>query len=329
LPPRRSWPPSISCKARPRNLSISSSKKFTLAFLIVYLVGAILFVAGSEFLVRFVVAPHDDYEAYKTKFRTAEAPIAAFGDSHVANAIASSDAIVNLGFAGETMPLMLAKAHDYARSGRGRRIILQYSPVQFAIYRVNNRQTDIADELLGRSESWLMFMRPHYRGYLLASWTGAIQEPSRIFTIFAKAASKSESGVEPAKAGKFSDLPAAEQRRSAELRVQLQAPLPPGSVVSELLAQFKDDLQKFKAAGIDVCVSRFPLSSPYREAASRVPTFSILTGLVGQLTAQVGVKFIDLSAAMPDGAFGDPDHVGEHARAAATRLVVNGCFGAP
>lgn len=276
--------------------------------------------------MRFVVAPGDSYEQYKATFRDARAPVAAFGDSHVADGLESNEDFVNLGAAGDTLFLMLAKARSYVASGRGKKIVLQYSPEQFAIYRAANQQTDVAEELLEGNERLLEFMRPHFRGYLLAYWSAALRDPARIFAAPAKAPSRAE--PEAQLPSGLNALPPAEQRKAAEIRVQLHAPLPQGRTVEALLEKFSEVLREFRRQGIDTCIVEYPLSGPYRESAARVPMFDAMAKRFARLADAEKVRFVDLATAMPDSAFADPDHLASHARAKMTELVFDGCFGA-
>lgn len=294
----------------------------------VFAVGICGFVTGSELLVRFVVAPGDGYERYKAEFSSAQAPIAAFGDSHVADGLESSKEFVNLGTASETLFLMLAKARSYAASGRGKKIVLQYAPEQFAIYRIANQQADIAEELLAGNMRWLEFMRPHFRGYLLAYWNAALRDPARIFAAFANSAPSTESEPQPADSSGLTALSPAEQRKAAQIRVQLHAPLPQGRIVEALVEKFAEVLREFRQKGIETCIVEYPLSSPYRESAAQAPTFEAMSKRFVRLAGAENVRFVDLAAAMPDSAFGNPDHIAAHARRTVTGLVLDGCFGA-
>ena len=282
-------------------------------------------MAGSELIVRFVVAPNDGYEHYKASFRNARSPLAAFGDSHVANGLESNGELTNLGWAGDSLHLMLVKARSYAATGHARRIVLQYSPQQFAIYRAAKEQVEVADDLLGRGTPWLHFMQPHFRQYLLAYWETMLNDPGRVFAVHA---AEPEDRTTAGEGPRLVSLPVSEQRRLAGIRVQLHAPLPQGRTVEALVERFAQALREIRDRGIDICVVEFPLSTVYRDAAAQAPTFAAMRARMQALLAAEKVRFLDLTAAMPDSAFGDPDHIGRQGRAALTNLVLSGCFGA-
>ena len=292
-----------------------------MAFLILFGGGTMVFVAGSELLVRFVVAPRNGYELYKNEFRTTQATTAVFGDSHVADSIETSQQIVNLGYPSDTLPLMLAKAERYAASGHARRVVLQFSPEQFAVYRVNTRQDEVADDLFSRTTPLLQFMRPHFRRYLLEYWKTIINNPALLW-MTEPTTNEGPAAAPPT----FADLPAAEQRRSAEIRVQLQTPLPAGPVVDRMVAQLGDSLDALQRRHLEVCLVEFPLTGAYRRAAATIPSFADLRVRTKKLATDKNVKFVDLTESLPDSLFGDSDHVAPAGRVTVTRLVLQGCF---
>jgi hypothetical protein len=287
---------------------------------LVFAVGAIAFVVGSELLVRLLVTPKDGFDAYRALLRSAKASTAAFGDSHVANAIESGPEIVNLGYAGETLPLMLAKARVYAESGRSRRVVLQLSPQQFAAYRVGKDQGEFQEELLGQSEPWLQFTRPHVRRYLLAYWQTVLSDPRRAL------AADPEPDSGPAESTPFSDLPPEEQRRSAEIRVQLHTPLKQGPAVEGLLRLLSAAFAELRGSGTEVCLVEYPLSSVYRRAASAVPSFALLRKRLRQEAAERDVPSVDLTESVPDSLFGDSDHLRPAGGHLVTGLILDRCF---
>ena len=286
------------------------------------MVGVLVFVTGSELLVRYVVAPRDSYDQYKAYFRTARASVAAFGDLHVADAIESSPAIANLGYPGDTLWLMLFKARTYVDEGRGRRIVLQYAPEQFALYRVEANQKPAAADLTRRDKPWLKFMEPHFRGYLLSYWRTVLKDPA---VLLAARADTAHAGATKVKS--FASWSKHEQRRSADLRVQLQAPLPQGRPIEAMVAQYRTALREFKRRGVDICMVEYPVTAVYRAAAAQAPTFAAMGAHIRRLAKAEDVRYVDLTAAMPDTEFANPDHIAPAFRNVATRLVLKRCFG--
>jgi hypothetical protein len=297
---------------------VRGARNFAIAFLFIVGGGVLAFVAGSEWIVRTRVAPRDRFEQYRALFQSANAPIATFGDSHVANAIQSGSDVVNLAYSAETLPLMLFKAQTYAQSRQPKAIIFQFSPQQFALYRADSAQEGIREELSAGSTHWLQFTRPHFRRYLLGYWRAWLNE---IFSP-AKAAS-----LGPASAPRqFPDWSDAEKRKSAEIRVQLHAPLAAGQSTDRLLVSFAGVLKDLRARKIETCIVRYPLSEAYRKAASVAPSFALLTGRIQELAEKNGARFVDLSSAFPDAMFGDPDHIARSQQAIVTKAVRDRCL---
>lgn len=299
------------------NLFTSSSRSFVIFFLAIFAIGIAGFIAGSEMIIRRVALPQDAFEVYQQRFRNAGAKTAAFGDSHVADGLISDERIVNLGYAGETLPIMLTKAEAYVNSGRAKRVILQLSPEQFAIYRAERQDNDLLQELFGNGEPWLQLLRPHFRRYLLAYWSAFLKNPSRVI---AEKKSPAENVLS------YAERPAAERRKEAEIRAQLHAPMAGGPIVSRLFDQFAQALDRFRQHGVAICIIEYPVSSYYRAAASDIATFGELRRRYQKLATEKNVRLIDLTDALPDAAFNDPDHIAPAYRDRATTLVLSRCF---
>jgi hypothetical protein len=298
-------------------IAVRGARQFAIVFLFIVVAGVLTFVAGSEWIVRNRVAPRDRFEQYRAVFQSAKAPIATFGDSHVANAIQSGGDVINLAYPAETLPLMLFKAQNYAQTRQPKAIILQFSPQQFALYRADVAQEGIREELSAGSNSWLQFTRPHFRRYLLGYWRAWLNE----ILSSAKAASRG-----PASAPRlFPEWSDAEKRMSAEIRVQLHAPLAGGQSTDRLLLSLVGAVKELRGRGIEICIVRYPLSEAYRRAASSAPSFASLSDRVRFLAEENGVRFVDLSSAFPDAMFGDPDHIATSQQGIVTKAVRDRC----
>jgi hypothetical protein len=201
-------------------------------------------------------------------------------------------------------------------------VVIQFSPQQFANYRIDNEQKELADELLGRSQPWLDFTRPQFRRYLFEYWRALLTDPMRFFA-------RNTAATAPAAEPVFSDMPADQQRRSAEIRVQLHMPLPLGADVDRQMARLMELLEELAQRRIQACVVELPVSAAYRAAAARAPSFAALRAEVERRLQARGVRFVDLSARVPDRYFRDADHIGAQGRALVTRLVLDECFGEP
>lgn len=302
------------------NSSTSNSRRFILALLTIYGLGLIGFVAGSEWIVRTVVAPSDGFEAYKASFQNAKAPTAVFGDSRAANGIENSEAVVNLGYAGETLSLMIRKAEAIAEAGHAKRIVIQVAPQQFAIYRVERSEDALADELFSRGGSILTFMKPQFRRYLLGYWGAALADPGRVL------GSAAEKPPVEEHAPRFLEFEEGERSKKTDLRLQLHAPLPKSKLRDEMLKTLETGLERLKRRGMATCLVEFPVTSYYRNGMAKIDTFATLRTEIAALAEALGVRFLDLTETMPDDMFSDPDHLGPWARKTMTDLLVERCY---
>lgn len=300
------------------NLSISSFKSFVITFLAIYALGIVGFFVGSELIIRRIALKHDTFEIYKQQFHRAVAKTAAFGDSHVADGLISDERIANLGYPGETLPAMLAKAEVYVKSRQATRVILQLSPEQFAIYRADRQDTALLDELFTTHQPWLQFLRPQFRSYLLAYWSATLKN----FPGLLGETKPAEKPPTP-----YPDRPVAERRKEAEIRAQLHMPLSGGVLVSRLFEQLARTLDRFHEQGVTACIVEYPVSSDYRAATSNLPTFDEIRQRFQKLASVRHLRLVDLVDALPDRAFGSTDHIGRSYRPQATALVLSRCFG--
>lgn len=314
------------------SLSTSSSRSCAAAFLTVFLVGTVVFVAGSEGIVRRAVAPQDGIDRYRTRLHTVRASVAAFGDSHVANAIEDSGRIANLGYPGMTLPLMLAAVRAYVASNGGRKIVVQLSPQQFASYRAERDERAMIEEITGRLQPMLQFLRPQFRRYLLSYWRATLQNPGMLLrrSQVTAEAQRSQSGTAQTaspRPASFADLSPQQQMWSAGIRAQLHAPLPQGPAIDRLLDQLSAALAEVRGANIEVCLVRYPVSVAYRRAAAAIPSFASLQSRVKRLAAEAGVHYVDLTDAIADELFANADHVAPQGQPLVTKLVADRCFG--
>ena len=119
-----------------------------------------------------------------------------------------------------------------------------------------------------------------------------------------------------------------EQRRIAEIRVQLHVPLTTGPAIDRYSSSLANLFDKLNRAGAETCFVEYPLSSVYRRAADTIEGFVFVRARLRKLAADKGVRGLNLTAAFPDTDFRDPDHVAHEARGRVTRVVIEECFGA-
>lgn len=295
------------------NSSTSSSKRFFVGFTLIFMVGIAVFIGGSEYIVRTIVAPKSDFDVLRERLHTTLAPYAAIADSRGANGLMDQDGFVNLSMRGDNLTTIVAKANFFARSSTAKGVIIQADPHHFASYRLNHDQSALRDDLFKRNTPWLEFLRPVFRQYLLEYW--------QAFLTSSPATTESAHALI-----RLTDLPSDKMAKTAAIRAGMQTP-----ITSFQHTKFADlyakTIQNLSQKGIDVCLVSLPISSGYKNAAEREPTYNKVLQFYAALAEQFGVKYFDLSSALEDGQFSDPDHLNSEGAAVLTKIVLNDCFG--
>lgn len=294
------------------NSSISSSRRHALAFACTLAAGLAVFFAGSEFLVRRAMRS-DGYEAYRERFRAVAGTRIAIGDSRTAAAIDGPD-IENLGLPGDDLQVVLDKLKARHALRPLSHVVLQADPHQFAAYRLLKDGAGKIDDLVG-TPPLLASLRPHYRQYLMAYWQAAL---SRL--------------VQPRQAGTAAEPPrpldpaGGAWRELAVSRVQFHLPLDnPGATAAG--AAYRKVAADLVGEGVKLCLVTYPVSSAYREAAARYPSFARAIGFYDRVAAETGAARVNLWSEIDDAAFGDTDHVRHGAGAGFTAMLRARCFG--
>ena len=299
------------------NSSTLNSKQFGMTFAVAFLMGLSIFVGVTEAVLRWHVMPNDSYAGYKEHFRTSLAPTAAFGDSHVANALIGTADFDNFGEASDNLDTMLAKIEYRMRRGHLRQIIIQADPQIFAPYRLKADQSSRVSNLLSEDDPFMVVLRPEYRQYLTQYWWSTIQNPAMFF--------RSEGAEPPGEEVTFSQLSQERQDREASIRVQLHAPAA-YAVKSERAKAYRQTMQQLRAAEVEVCLIRFPVSSAYRVQASAHATFAVAEAFFREAAEASGAIYLDYSSVMTDDKFGNADHLSPSGAAEFTRLALAECF---
>lgn len=279
--------------------------------------GLLLFVVGSERLVR-IAGATDGYEAYRARFRTSVATTIAIGDSRTAANIHDDATIENLGQGGDDLATVLAKlSARHARSAL-RRVVLQADPHQFAAYRVfKDSEGKLAD--LVETPPPLHFLRPHFRQYLFQYWRVALAEPTRFWRLPTRDEHATSAPAAP-------DPQGAAWRELASSRVQFHIPIEnPANL--PLARLYRETVAKLKRDGVAMCLVTHPVSSAYRAAAERYPSFAAARAVYDDVARETGAMRADYWARLADAEFGDTDHLGAWATAAYSGRVLRDCFG--
>jgi len=276
------------------------------------MVGITVFIVGSEYIVRTIVAPKSDFDTVRDQLHTTQAPYAAFADSHGARGLLDQSGFMNLSMGGDNLATILEKAQFFAKLTTTKGVVIQADPHHFASYRLNRDQSALRDDFFKRKVPWLTFLRPVYRQYLLEYWQAFLFS------------SPADIEATPAMI-RLTDLAPAEVAKSVSIRAGLQTPI--ASFKQTKFAElYLKVIQSLHQDGIAVCLVSFPLASVYKKAIEREPIYSGVMQFYAALAKNVGVKYFDLSASLDDSQFADPDHLNTEGAAALTKIVLNDCF---
>jgi hypothetical protein len=298
--------------------SISSSRAHALAAFGVLVAGLALFALGSEMLVRQAMRAEDAYELYRLRFRAAESPRVAIGDSRTAANIDAVAGIENLGNPGDDLATVLAKLKARHALRRLTYVALQADPHQLAAYRLFKDSDGKLADLLGEPPP-VAFLRPQYRQFLFAYWRVAIDGPRRFL------------GTPPASTeappAKHADPAGAAWIAMAASRVQFHVPLSNADALP-VMKLYRETIAALKRDGVAVCLVTHPVSAAYRAAADRYPSFAAARATYDRVARDLGVPRVDFWTEIADTEFGDTDHLAHSAAADYTRRLMRRCFGA-
>jgi hypothetical protein len=274
--------------------------------------GLIGFLAGSELLVRHAMRS-DAYEIYRERFRAVSTPRIAIGDSRTAAAIHGHD-LDNLGLPGDDLQVVIGKLKARHALKPLSHVILQADPHQFAAYRLLKDGTGKVDDQIG-DQPLLASMRPYYRQYLMAYWNAALL----------KFVGKNEP-IKPAEPPPAPDQAGFAWRELAVSRVQFHLPLDRPEI-TQVATTYRRIVADLAADGVKLCLVTYPVSSYYRQAARRYPSFDRAIAFYDKVATEVGVARVNLWAAIDDGDFGDTDHIRQASGPAFTATLLDRCFG--
>lgn len=300
------------------NSYTSNSKRFCIAFILIFMVGNILFVIGSEFIVRTVAMPKSQFDALRERLHSSQHAYGAFADSRGANGLLPFNDFDNFSMGGDNLLTVLEKAKFFNRLGTTKGVIIQADPHHFANYRLNRDQSSLQDDLLKRKTYWLQFLRPVHRQYLLEYWQ------SYILAAFSATESPDSSATHVM--ARISDQPPAQVKKDASIRAQLQIPIKMFER-TQYAKDYSATVQELVSDNIKVCLVSFPVSDAYRAISETEPNYRAAFSFFKTLAKHSGAKYFDFSSKLPDKMFTDPDHLNEEGAQALTNIVLNNCFG--
>ena len=281
----------------------------------VFFVSAVIFVAGSEALIRVYVAPRDTFDARKNAFLNGTETSAAFGDSGVVSGLVDGDGLANFADTGAGLDTILGKLDAYVAMGRGRRIVFQLAPQHFALYRLSGGGKDELREFLDPNSGGLQFLRPHYRKYLFDYWAAVLRDPTLL-----RGAESVKKDIQP----RLVDMSSDAQWRQANIRVQLHIPIS-GYAATKEMRRLRAALKRAQDRGVDLCLVTFPVGGTYRAVAGKFPIFAEIRAFYKNLAAGIGATHLDLWGAYDDRYFANVDHLNQDGSRRLTREIRRRC----
>jgi len=273
-------------------------------------------LGGMEYFLRQQQLINSGNDDYKDRVKNGKAPWVALGDSHPANALVSTVWLDNLGQASDNLSTIEGKV-DIILMGRPnlKGVILQADPQVFAFYRLTADQAERVTNLRNaESATWLLILRPEYRPYLSSLAWSLISNPRRLI---------SQTNTKPTPieiTTKNSD----QWRRNVALRAQLHTPIPNLSEHNAAL-RYRTLVEYIMSKNIKVCLVAYPVSQLYREMTAEPAGFRAARNFFKALAEETGARLVDQSAAFPEDAFNDPDHLLAAVAPAFTNVLHQAC----
>jgi len=298
--------------------SISSSKSFFISFVASFTTACLIFLIGSEIIVRSHVIPTSDYEKIRTSIHSFDRVYVAFADSHGANGLLENRYLRNFSMRGDDLMTISAKAEFVLSYGSPKGVILPADGHQFSNYRLQSNQESLRADLFNDDTHLFAFLRPIYRQYLIEYW--------RSFLL-------SLLGIRPmnhrdikGRIPRITDNLPTIVDEDAKIRVQLHTPIQSFSSTA-IASKFEVTIQKILKKNIKLCLVRFPVSSYYRKAASTITSFNETSVYFEGIALENQAQFLDYWSELPDKFFSDPDHLNTDGAKSFTKIVMRDCFG--
>lgn len=288
------------------------------ATLAIAVIGAL---AATEVMLRRHVIPFDGLETARTLFRTGDAPVAVFGDSRVANGLASNEQVANFGSPADSLTTVLEKAEAWNAKRPGGKLIVALEPQQFSRQRLTADQNELLADFVGRDTALLQITRRVHRRFLLQYVGALIRDPAQLWR-----QPQPPRTIDPAAEPAFADMPAPAQKREAEIRSQHHAPVA-GFSNTQLARSLNTRLERLRDNGTQLCLITMPVTAAYRRVAEDEPRFAEVRAFYANVAKSLDAPYLDLWSAYPDTMFQDPDHMLTRAHTAITGDILKRCFG--
>jgi hypothetical protein len=274
----------------------------------------------SEVLVR-TYWVGEGLETYQKRLLTFRGHVAVFGDSRVANGIASSELVANFGLAGDNLEGILGKVIFFQERHPDARIVVQIDPHQFSAYRLNGPVIFDVNKAEDGS-SFLMISGERVRAYL-------VPFVKRCITSLISSGSLCSREIEVVKQ-EVTALDPSDRFDLREVAVRFAQQKPLGQeVVQGELEQLTKKLNNLFSAD-NICLATFPVSASYLEVAERWNSYRDAGEAIARWAAEIRLRYVDAENlyATDRPIFSDPDHLSISSRSSFSDFLIESCFGA-
>jgi hypothetical protein len=305
-----------------RNSYISSFDQYLRRLFLVLAATLALSLAATMALVKYSVEPNDRLIMSLDLVQRAEAPNAAFGDSHLAWGFVGARDFPFLGAEGETIPDMELRVRFYFRNRQPGKVIIQGDPHSFAPYKLDRETHAYLDDM--DNNFWQRFT-DHHRQYLGKYWERVMEGGFDVFQLKYRFHWGWLVGDE-----QWSSLDSTVRLGLASGRVAHQTPV--ADLQHQQFAEsYRRTLAFLRERGAQVCVVTSPVSYEYIKYASQDGRTAAALSFIRQLAVLNGVRYVNLFElyARPElaGYFRDPDHLSYIGAPRFTEEALSACFG--
>lgn len=293
----------------------TQSKAFAIAaFFASGAVALTVLVGLTEWLIRAEVMPQDTGMAHFQLLTQANAPHAAFGDSHSARGFNATDGFVNLAFPAENIEDMKAKAVSYFAKREPGRVILQADPHLFAPYRVYSSRK------IHRGPPKLYALSQRHRSRALGYWAAFLREGGNLKSTV----TMTEYGSLLSE-GDLSAIPERKRMLDAQLR-RAQHSVVESAAVKKAREDYAALLDWLSERGAKLCLVSYPVSQDYADAMSNAGHEAEIDFFAKQ-ASRIGARFVDARAAIVSHRlFRDIDHLSTLGAMAFSPRLLDACF---
>tara|TARA_B100000242_G_C43040708_1_gene485543 strand:- start:455 stop:1354 length:900 start_codon:yes stop_codon:yes gene_type:complete len=295
------------------NSFIFSFKIYVMVFISISFLFLIIFIIGSEILLKHKVSENNHYENVRNNLWNGKKKYVVFGDSRALDGINENAFLTNFSLQGNNLETILAMADFHLKMNNIKTIVLQADPHFFAMYRLSKNQDHLIDDLIKKRRFSFMLLRPQYRQYILEYW-------SNYFQNFFKKNIKYNNKMKINKNNMLND------QKTVQIRVDTQIPIKNFSKTIQFL-KFKNFIDTIKKSGVNLCMVSLPVSLLYKNKALKYKSYKSFFSFLKKLADENNIIYKNYFNRFTNIYFKDADHLNRNGSKLLTKLVLSDCLG--